>query len=170
MLTTTSEAPQDAIGYDGGENSREAYFNGSAFLKLASTISVHRQSGLSFRTCDGGKLFTQTFGSDSISLEVTSEGLLFVAIIDQRRYEARLNARLLNNAWQNVNLLFRLGNFTLSAAGHTQVIITTILAVINDPMRNDCVIKIDGSIPFHDIGVAILLLGDCQCFVQLAYP
>lgn len=122
FLTTTSEAPQDMMSFETNENPREAFFNGSSFLRLASTISVHRHSGLSFRTCDGGKLFTQHFGSDFISLEVTPEGLLFLAIIDQQRYEAKLNAKLLNNAWQNVNLFFRLGNLTLSSAGHTQVI------------------------------------------------
>ncbi|XP_015599265.1 protein crumbs isoform X2 [Cephus cinctus] len=118
----THEAPQDADSFAGQEAPREAYFNGSAFLKLASTISVHRHSGLSFRTCDGGTLFSQRINADSISLQVTPEGLLFVAIINQQRYEAKLNARLLNNAWQNVNMIFRLGNLTLNAAGNTQVI------------------------------------------------
>ncbi|XP_046739798.1 protein crumbs-like isoform X2 [Diprion similis] len=122
LLVTTFEAPQDAIGYDTDDNYREAYFNGSAYLRLASTVSVHRQTGLSFRTCDGGRLFIQHFGPDFISLEVTPEGLLFLASVNQQRYEAKLNAKLLNNAWHYVNLLFRLGNFTLSAAGHTQVI------------------------------------------------
>ncbi|XP_043274627.1 protein crumbs isoform X2 [Venturia canescens] len=104
------------------EQHREAYFNGSAILKLASTVSVHRHSGLSFRTCDGGRLFTQKFNGDRISLEVNPEGLLFVAHVDNQRYDAKLNAKLLNNAWHTVNLLFRLGNLTLNAAGHTQVV------------------------------------------------
>lgn len=103
------------------EQHREAYFNGSAILKLASTVSVHRHSGLSFRTCDGGRLFTQKFNNDRISLEVNPEGLLLVAHVDNQRYDATLSARLLNNAWHTVNLLFRLGNLTLNAAGHTQV-------------------------------------------------
>jgi len=116
-------APPDYKGRQNfEEHSREAYFNSSAFLKLSSFVSVHRHSGLSFRTCDPGRLFQQKYNDDSISLEVTSEGLLFVAIVDQQRYRARLNARLLNNVWHSVNLFFRLGNLTLNAAGHTQVI------------------------------------------------
>ena len=121
LLMVTYEASQVPSNLDGNEDPREAYFNGSAYLKLASTLSVYRHSGLSFRTCDGGRLFTQRFNVDSISLEVTPEGLVFLAIIGQQRYEAKLNARLLNNAWHYVNLFFRLGNLTLSAAGHTQV-------------------------------------------------
>ncbi|XP_015514876.1 protein crumbs isoform X6 [Neodiprion lecontei] len=139
LLVTTFEAPQDAISYDTDDNYREAYFNGSAYLRLASTVSVHRQTGLSFRTCDGGRLFIQHFGPDFISLEVTPEGLLFLASVNQQRYEAKLNAKLLNNAWHYVNLLFRLGNFTLSAAGHTQVIAngTYNSGILNLPDYND---------------------------------
>lgn len=122
LLVVTDEAPQDIRHKEYDEHPREAYFDGSSFLKLSSFVSVHRHSGLSFRTCDGGRLFMQKYNDDSISLDVTPEGLLFVAIVDQQRYTARLNARLLNNAWNNVNLFFRLGNLTLNAAGHTQVI------------------------------------------------
>ncbi|XP_026828708.1 protein crumbs isoform X3 [Ooceraea biroi] len=123
LLAVSQGVPQDyrrRQNYE--EHPREAYFNGSAFLKLDSFVSVHRHSGLSFRTCDSGRLFQQKYNDDSVSLEVTSEGLLFVAVVDQQRYRARLNARLLNNAWHSVNLFFRLGNLTLNAAGHTQVI------------------------------------------------
>ncbi|XP_067213668.1 protein crumbs isoform X3 [Linepithema humile] len=122
LLVVIQGAPQDLRRRRYEEHPREAYFNGSAFLKLSSTVSVHRHSGLSFRTCDPGRLFLQKYNDDSISLEVTPEGLLFVAVVDQQRYRARLNARLLNNAWHSVNLFFRLGNLTLNAAGHTQVV------------------------------------------------
>ncbi|KAL6258873.1 hypothetical protein P5V15_010818 [Pogonomyrmex californicus] len=122
LLAVTHEAPQNLRHQNYEEHPREAYFNGSTFLKLGSFVSVHRHSGLSFRTCDPGRLFLQKYNDNSISLEVTPEGLLFVAVVDQQRYRARLNARLLNNAWHSVNLLFRLGNLTLNAAGHTQMV------------------------------------------------
>lgn len=122
LLAVAQSAPQDHRYKNYEEHHREAYFNGSAFLKLSSFVSVHRHSGLSFRTCDPGRLFLQRYNdNDSISLEVTTDGLLFVAVVDQQRYRARLSARLLNNVWHNVNLFFRLGNLTLNAAGHTQV-------------------------------------------------
>lgn len=122
LLAVAQGAPQDHRYKNYEEHHREAYFNGSAFLKLSSFVSVHRHSGLSFRTCDPGRLFLQRYNDDnSISLDVTPDGLLFVAMVDQQRYKARLSARLLNNVWHNVNLFFRLGNLTLNAAGHTQV-------------------------------------------------
>lgn len=86
-------------------------------------VSVHRHSGLSFRTCEGGRLFSQSYNDDTINLDVTSDGLIFSAIINKQRYEAKLSAKLLNNVWYNINLFFRLGNLTLTAAGHTQVFI-----------------------------------------------
>ncbi|XP_034945316.1 protein crumbs isoform X2 [Chelonus insularis] len=104
------------------EYPREAYFNGTTFLKLSSMVSVHRHSGLSFRTCEGGRLFTQSYNDDTISLDVTVDGLVFTAFIDNQKYESKLSAKLLNNVWQNVNLFFRLGNLTLTAAGHSQII------------------------------------------------
>ncbi|XP_011155251.1 protein crumbs isoform X1 [Harpegnathos saltator] len=123
LLAVAQGAPQDHRYKNYEEHHREAYFNGSAFLKLSSFVSVHRHSGLSFRTCDPGKLFQQRYkDNDSISLEVTTDGLLFSAVVDQQRYRAKLSARLLNNVWHNVNLFFRLGNLTLNAAGHTQVV------------------------------------------------
>ncbi|KAG5326274.1 CRB protein, partial [Pseudoatta argentina] len=122
LLALTHEAPQNPKHQNYEEHPREAYFNGSAFLKLSSFVSVHRHSGLSFRTCEPGRLFLQKYDDNSISLEVTPEGLLFVAVVNQQRYRARLNARLLNNVWHNVNLFFRLGNLTLNAAGHTQMV------------------------------------------------
>lgn len=103
------------------EPPREAYFNGSGYLILSSFVSVHRHSGLSFRTCEAGNLFTQWFKSDSISLKVNSDGLLFVATVNQKRYEVKLNAKLLDNVWHNVNIFFKLGNLTLNAANHNQV-------------------------------------------------
>lgn len=102
---------------------REAYFNGTSSLLLNSTVSVHRHSGLSFRTCIGGNLFSQSYNhNDTISLDVTNDGLIFTAIIDKIKYEVKLSARLLNNAWHNVNLIFKLGSLNLTAAGINQVI------------------------------------------------
>ncbi|XP_033227185.1 protein crumbs isoform X3 [Belonocnema kinseyi] len=122
ILVSTHQIPQEANHLRFQEPAREAYFNGSGYLKLSSFVSVHRHSGLSFRTCEPGRLFKQWIEGDWISLEVNPDGLLFVAIINQQRYDARLNARLLDNVWHNVNLFFKLGNLTLSAAGHKQII------------------------------------------------
>ncbi|XP_063984158.1 protein crumbs isoform X2 [Diachasmimorpha longicaudata] len=122
LVLDTQQLPQTLIHAIKEEQPREAYFNGTASLRLASTVSVHRHSGLSFRTCDGGRLFLQRYNDDEISLDVTPDGLIFTAIIEKQKYQAKLSARLLNNVWHNVNLFFRLGNLTLSTAGHTQIV------------------------------------------------
>ncbi|XP_014215868.1 protein crumbs [Copidosoma floridanum] len=104
-------------------NQREAYFDGTAYLRLKSYVSVHRHSGLSFRGCEPGKLFEQRLPpNDSIGLLVDHDGLVFYARVQGRKLDARLNARLLDNYWHNVNLIVRLGNLTLNTAGHSQVV------------------------------------------------
>lgn len=37
----------------GPSDHREAYFNGSSYIRMLTTISLKRQTGLSFRTCIG---------------------------------------------------------------------------------------------------------------------
>nr|CAD7408780.1 unnamed protein product [Timema poppensis] len=100
----------------------EAFFNRTSYVRLQTPISLHSHTGLSFRTCHGGDLFVQHINTSKISLEVRSDGLVFMADLGGRRYESRLNERLLDNSWHYVNLLYRLGNLTLSVAGHQQVI------------------------------------------------
>jgi protein crumbs len=99
----------------------EGFFNGSSYVRLLSPISLHGHTGLSFRTCVGGKLFSQTNGRNSISLEVQTDRLLFSVTIQEQIFDTQLNVRFLDNNWHTVNLLYRLGNLTLSVAGHSQV-------------------------------------------------
>nr|CAD7575639.1 unnamed protein product [Timema californicum] len=78
----------------------EAFFNRTSYVRLQTPISLHSHTGLSFRTCHGGDLFVQHINTSKISLEVRSDGLVFMADLGGRR----------------------LGNLTLSVAGHQQVI------------------------------------------------
>ncbi|XP_069695931.1 protein crumbs isoform X4 [Periplaneta americana] len=100
----------------------EGFFNGSAYVRLLSSISIHGHTGLSFRTCQGGELFSQTKDNNSISLVVRAEDLLFSVTVQGQRIDTLLNARLVDNNWHTVVLLYRLGNLTLSVAGHSQVV------------------------------------------------
>ena len=100
---------------------KEGYFNGSSYARLFSSISLQEHTGLSFRTCIGGELFSQTNGANKISLEVRSDGLLFSVKINERSYDTLLSVRLVDNIWHTVNLLYRLGNLTLSVQGHSKV-------------------------------------------------
>jgi len=99
----------------------EGFFNGSSYVRLFTPVSLHGHTGLSFRTCVGGELFSQTNGGNSISLEVQPDRLLFSVAIQGHKFDTQLNVRFLDNNWHTVNLLYRLGNLTLSVAGHSQV-------------------------------------------------
>jgi protein crumbs len=99
----------------------EGFFNGSSYVRLFSPITLHGHTGLSFRTCVGGELFSQTNGANSISLEVQTDRLLFSVTVLGQNFDTQLNVRFLDNNWHTVNLLYRLGNLTLSVAGHSQV-------------------------------------------------
>jgi protein crumbs len=99
----------------------EGFFNGSSYVRLFSPVSLHGHTGLSFRTCVGGELFSQTSAGNSISLEVQADRLLFSVTVEGQKLETQLNVRFLDNNWHTVNLLYRLGNLTLSVAGHSQV-------------------------------------------------
>jgi protein crumbs len=99
----------------------EGFFNGSSYVRLFSPLSLHGHTGLSFRTCVGGELFSQTNGGNSISLEVQTDRLLFSVMVQGKNFDTQLNVRFLDNNWHTVNLLYRLGNLTLSVMGHSQV-------------------------------------------------
>ncbi|PNF36740.1 Protein crumbs [Cryptotermes secundus] len=100
----------------------EGFFNGSSYVRLFSPISLHGHTGLSFRTCVGGELFSQTNGGNSISLDVQTDRLLFSVMVQGQNFDTQLNVRFLDNNWHTVNLLYRLGNLTLSVMGHSQVV------------------------------------------------
>ncbi|XP_016838846.1 protein crumbs isoform X2 [Nasonia vitripennis] len=194
LLTTSTSygAPQERSPADellassaALSQAREAYFDGTAQLRLRSFVSVHRHSGLSFRTCEPGRLFEQRFDTgDSIGLRVDHEGLVFVAKLQQRRLEARLNARLLDNAWHTVNMFFRLGNLTLSAAGHAQVVANAtynseILALPDENDANGTLIVGEGfrgcilqgpGILFNDSLSSNAILGACPLDTRACSP
>ncbi|PSN38075.1 hypothetical protein C0J52_00824 [Blattella germanica] len=100
----------------------EGFFNGSSYARLYSSISLQGHTGLSFRTCVGGELFSQTNGQNSVSLEVRNEGLIFTVVVNGQKFDTRLTVRFLDNIWHSVNLLYRLGNLTLSVQGHSQIV------------------------------------------------
>ncbi|CAG2067450.1 unnamed protein product, partial [Timema podura] len=119
-LTTTAVSILSVLLFSCHAQHNEAFFNRTSYVRLQTPISLHSHTGLSFRTCHGGDLFVQHINTSKISLEVRSDGLVFMAELGGRRYESRLNERLLDNSWHYVNLLYRLGNLTLSVAGHQQ--------------------------------------------------
>lgn len=127
---------------------REGFFNQTSYVSIYSPLVLTRHVGLSFRTCKGGQLFSQTQRSSlihTISLDVRPEGLVFTVVIHKQRYESRVNLNLLDNEWHTVNILHRMGNLTISTSGHQQVIAnstynTEILAHAEQSGGNDVLI------------------------------
>lgn len=106
---------------------REGYFNGSSWLHLFPPISLYKHVGFSFRTCSGGKIFSQTHSSTNmpytqISVEVLHDGLLFTTFLQSRHYETKIQGDFFDNSWHNVNLIYKLGELTISVDGLLQVI------------------------------------------------
>ncbi|XP_052127342.1 protein crumbs isoform X1 [Frankliniella occidentalis] len=123
----------------GSSRQQEGYFDGAAYVQLLSPVSLRGHVGLSFRTCEGGQLFHQTSSartstssapsspgspasSRSVSLDVREEGLVLRVTVGAKQFESRFNARLLDNEWHNVNLVYLGGNLTLTVASHSQVV------------------------------------------------
>lgn len=102
---------------------REGYFNSSSWLNLYPPISLHKHVGLSFRTCSGGQIFSQTheFPFTKISVSVLPDSLLFTAFLQSRHYESKIQGDFFDNSWHNVNLIYKLGELIMSIDGLQQV-------------------------------------------------
>lgn len=82
--------------------------------------------GFSFRTCSGGQIFSQTHSFvdtpyTQISVDVLHDGLLFSAFLQNRNYEMKIQGDFFDNSWHNVNLIYKLGELTMSVDGLQQV-------------------------------------------------
>lgn len=106
----------------GPSNQSEAYFNGSSYLRLQTTISLKRFTGLNFRTCFGGSLFSQQQNEDSLEVLVNTKGVYFKAKLDGMLYEEVVYGNFLNNKWHTVYLQYRMGNLTMDVDGDSKLI------------------------------------------------
>lgn len=105
---------------------REGYFNGTSWLTLFPPISLYEHVGFSFRTCSGGQIFSQTYSSvdipfTQISVDILHDGLLFTKFFQNRHYESKIQGDFLDNVWHNVNLIYKLGELTMTVDGMLQV-------------------------------------------------
>lgn len=105
---------------------KEGYFNSSSWLTLLPPISLYNHVGFSFRTCSGGQIFSQTHSFvdtpyTQISVNVLHDGLLFSAFLQNRNYETKIQGDFFDNSWHNVNLIYKLGELTMSVDGLQQV-------------------------------------------------
>ncbi|KAK9712540.1 Laminin G domain [Popillia japonica] len=106
----------------GPSNQPEAYLNVSTYIRLQTTISLKKHTGLSFRTCVGGELFSQTHKENVIELKVEEDGIRFSVKTLGRQYEERILGNFTDNRWHNVDLQYMLGNLTLNVDGQIKLL------------------------------------------------
>ncbi|XP_076260124.1 cell polarity complex component crumbs [Rhynchophorus ferrugineus] len=106
----------------GPSNQSEAYFNGSSYLRLQTTISLKRSTGLNFRTCFGGSLFSQQQNEESVEVLVNAKGVYFRAKLDSVLYEEVIYGNFLNNKWHTIYLQYKTGNLTMDVDGESKLI------------------------------------------------
>lgn len=105
---------------------REGFFNNSSWLHLFPPISLYKHVGFSFRTCSGGHIFSQRYTYvdmpyTQISVDVLHDGLSFTTFLQNRHYESKIQGDFFDNSWHNVNLIYKLGELTMSVDGLQQV-------------------------------------------------
>ncbi|XP_072395755.1 protein crumbs [Diabrotica undecimpunctata] len=132
----------------GPSHQPEAYFNGSSYLRLQTIISLKKQTGLSFRTCYGGNLFSQQLNDDLIELSVNSDEVGFEARTGGKKYEHKILGNFLNNKWHTVYLQYVSGNLTIEVDGNIQLL-------ANSTYRNELLV----SPGLYNEGAAVLLIG-----------
>lgn len=125
----------------GPSDQPEAYFNGSSYLRLQTTISLKRQTGFSFKTCTGihlkkiliflclksfsllgGDLFSQQHNDNLIELSVDSDGITFIVKTMRKQFKQEIKGNFVDNEWHTVFIQYRLGNLTLDIDGEITVL------------------------------------------------
>ncbi|KAE9538509.1 hypothetical protein AGLY_005608 [Aphis glycines] len=116
LICTNTQRPGGAY--------REGYFNSSSWLNLFPPISLYKHIGFSFRTCSGGQIFSQIqdLPYTRISVDVFHDGLLFTTFLQNKHFESKIQGDFFDNSWHNVNMIYKLGELTISIDGLQQVI------------------------------------------------
>ncbi|XP_026473661.1 protein crumbs-like [Ctenocephalides felis] len=102
----------------------EAYLNGSAYIRYNAPLPLWSHAALSFRSCTGGELFQQTSRGEALHCTVNRDMLSLTLLSSPGviRREVTVPARLLDNQWHTIQLVYRLGNLTLHIDERTVLI------------------------------------------------
>ncbi|XP_073817054.1 cell polarity complex component crumbs isoform X3 [Musca autumnalis] len=98
--------------------SREAYFNGSAYLRLLSPMPIWDHSAISFRSCRGGEILAQQYNKNSIVISVINDFLQIslagpAVIGPNSRVDVKYSYHLLDNKWHTIQFKYEYGNLLL---------------------------------------------------------
>ncbi|XP_067637731.1 protein crumbs isoform X2 [Eurosta solidaginis] len=98
--------------------STEAYFNGSAYLRLLTPMPIWDHSAISFRSCRGGEILAQQYNKNSFVITVLNDflqvSLAGPAVIGpNNRLDVKLPYHLLDNHWHTLQFKYEYGNLYL---------------------------------------------------------
>ncbi|KAL9889128.1 cell polarity complex component crumbs isoform 1-T1 [Glossina fuscipes fuscipes] len=98
--------------------SKEAYFNGSAYLRLLSPMPIWDHSAISFRSCRGGEILAQQYNKNSIVISVLNDFLQIslagpAVIGPNNRVDVKYSYHLLDNRWHTLQFKYEYGNLLL---------------------------------------------------------
>ncbi|KAG5680801.1 hypothetical protein PVAND_010286 [Polypedilum vanderplanki] len=76
---------------------------------------VWGHSAISFRTCRGGELLSQTYMKHELTVTLSKEGITIGLNHPQQssRVDTKISARLLDNQWHTIQFIYRLGTLNL---------------------------------------------------------
>ncbi|XP_017848207.1 protein crumbs isoform X3 [Drosophila busckii] len=99
-------------------HTKEAYFNGSAYLRLLTPMPIWDHSAISFRSCRGGEILAQQYNKNSIVISVLNDflqvSLAGPAVIGpNNRLDVKLPYQLLDNRWHTLQFKYEYGNLYL---------------------------------------------------------
>ncbi|XP_068155556.1 protein crumbs isoform X3 [Drosophila tropicalis] len=97
---------------------KEAYFNGSAYLRLLTPMPIWDHSAISFRSCRGGEILAQQYNKNSIVISVLNDFLQIslagpAVIGPNNRLDVKLPYQLLDNRWHTLQFKYEYGNLYL---------------------------------------------------------
>ncbi|XP_058822822.1 protein crumbs isoform X2 [Topomyia yanbarensis] len=89
---------------------KEAYFNGSSYLRLKTPMTLWSHSAISFKTCRGGEILSQRYASHALLVSVLPDSISIVlSAPNNQPLEARVPGRYLDNKWHTLQFVYQLG-------------------------------------------------------------
>ncbi|XP_017140739.1 protein crumbs isoform X1 [Drosophila miranda] len=99
-------------------HTKEAYFNGSTYLRLTTPMPIWDHSAISFRSCRGGEILAQQYNKNSIVISVLND-FLQISLAGpavhgpNNRLDVKLPYQLLDNRWHTLQFKYEYGNLYL---------------------------------------------------------
>lgn len=117
---------------------KEAYFNGSTYLRLTTPMPIWDHSAISFRSCRGGEILAQQYNKNSIVISVLND-FLQISLAGpavhgpNNRLDVKLPYQLLDNRWHTLQFKYEYGNLYLHVDRAASIFgkLVTVLAAPN---------------------------------------